>query len=385
MTRYLLLLLIIFPHKNAISQCKITYSGAPCLKTTFQFYCNSNNSVEHYWTFNGYDSIKLNCNAEYSFNSPGKKQITLRVKDGQGNVCRDTINISIGEVVSNMTLGQSRPQCNTYIEAFDSSIIFQDPNSNQDSIIKWSYQWYENSQYYQKSFNKLNEKWTIQLKHNGQHRINLATETKFGCKDTTERTIFIPGPIPNFDTMVRRKYCKDVAVPFYNLSRYNIYDSCIWTWDFGDNEYANQFDFYTKWDTVWHQYKTIGEYNIFLYLNYSVIGPQGKRIHCNQIFPDTAGNNLNPIKMYVKDCDNASIETHSISKRITVYPNPASHALQIQGLENQKFFLINSIGIAEYFFSMGSNNMINIAHLPEGLYLLTDEHFKVLDKVVIAR
>jgi hypothetical protein len=385
MPRLILLLLATFLYHNAISQCNITYSGAPCVETTFQFFCNSNNGVEHYWTFNGYDSIKLNCNAEYSFNSPGKKQISLRVKDAQGNICRDTISISIGEVVAHMLLSQSRPKCTTIIEAIDSSNIFQDPYDEQDSIIKWSYQWYENSQYHNKSFNKYNEKFTVQLNHNGQHPISLATESKFGCKDTTEIMIFIPGPIPNLDTMVGRLYCKNQAVPFFNLSRYNIYDSCIWTWDFGDNHYANQYDFYTKWDTIWHQYSSIGEYNILLNLNYSIVDPQGKRIHCNQVFPDTAGINLNPFNIFVNECGNASIQTQSISKIINVYPNPASHSIQIQGIENQKFFLINSLGIAEYFFTIGTNDMINIEHLPEGLYLLTDAHFKVLDKVVIAR
>jgi len=385
MQRLILLLLATFIYHSAISQCNITYSGAPCVETTFQFFCNSNNGVEHYWTFNGYDSIKLSCNAEYSFNSPGKKQISLRVKDAQGNVCRDTISISIGEVVAHMLLSQSRPQCNTLVEAIDSSFISQDPYAEQDSINNWTFQWYDNISN-EKIYNKTApKKFSTFFKNNGNQCVTLKTETRLGCQNSETIYFNIPGPIPYFDTFIYNNYCINEKVGFTNMSKYNNFDSCISLWNFGDNEYASQKGDFKKTDTIWHPYKSKGQYNVNLTVYYSIYLNNNALELCSVMFPDTTGLLIDPVRLTINDCNQTEIKTQSIAKIINVYPNPASYSIQIQGLENQKIFLINSLGIIEYFFTKGANDMINIDHLPEGLYLLTDANFKVLDKVVIAR
>ena len=213
--------------------------------------------------------------------------------------CKDTFpqDVYVSAVRANFSLDQKRPQCNTIIELFDSSYIM-DPcrgrlpnNDSCDWIVKWTVDWGD------KQRNSVNNfflgSYPPQIGHdytrNGAFRVRWTVVSRLGCISKDSIDIYIPGPLPFFDTFITRKYCVGEKVNFSNLSKYLKRDSSTWLWQFGDGSFSSQFDTITPAnDTVNHRYKNPGRYAVFLRHFFKlVIGTKVKT--CMVVYPDTTG------------------------------------------------------------------------------------------------
>jgi gliding motility-associated-like protein len=209
--------------------------------------------------------------------------------------CHDTVeqDVYISAVRAKFNLDQSRPQCNTIVEFFDSSYVM-DPCVNKlgspcDKIIKWTIFWGDNSHNAVNSyFDVLPANIAHDFTRNGVFWIRLRVETELGCIAWDSMELYIPGPIPFFDTTIPKKYCVRDRVDFNNLSTYIKRDSSIWIWSFGDGAFGNQYDTITSTnDTTNHRYLQPGRYNIFLYHSFEFkVGTTRKR--CPLVYPDTS-------------------------------------------------------------------------------------------------
>ena len=223
--------------------------------------------------------------------------------------CKDTIpqKIYVTALRANFRLDQTRPQCNTIVELFDSSYI-QDPciaelGSPCDRIIKWTVDWGDkNKNSINSFFNNLPGKIGHDYTKNGYFWIKWRVETELGCVAFDSARIYIPGPVPEYDRFMPTKYCVGEKVVFSNLSKHMRADSSIWIWEFGDNVVASQRDTITKAnDTTYHKYAAPGRYYIKLTQFYQLkIG--GSTKNCYVSYPDTTnGDTMFFIDIYAYD------------------------------------------------------------------------------------
>ncbi|MES2617916.1 MAG: gliding motility-associated C-terminal domain-containing protein [Bacteroidota bacterium] len=229
----------------------------------------------------------------YLSDTGGYYQVRVTTADSLG--CRDTFPQDIFVTAANafFKLDQNRPECATVIEFFDSSYVF-DPcvwklKDKCDYITKWIINWGDSSKNKISTFrNFLPPQIGHDYVRNGRFKVTLRVETYLGCWDTFSRMIYIPGPVPFFDTFIPRKYCVNERVDFSNLSTYMKQDSSIWLWDFGDGFYDSQFDTIIpgKNDTISHRYTKPGRYKIFLRQNF-VLNLGGTIKKCFVTYPDT--------------------------------------------------------------------------------------------------
>jgi gliding motility-associated-like protein len=230
----------------------------------------------------------------YYFQDSGRSYL-IRTAAGDSAGCRDTFpqDIYVSAVRAKFDISQKRPQCNTIIDFFDSSFV-QDPcpaklGVDCDKIIKWTIDWGDKAR---NSVNRFFDVLPPNIAHdytrNGKFWIKLTVETELGCIDTDSMEIYIPGPIPFFDTLIPRRYCVGEKVNFSNLSQYNRADSSVWIWSFGDNQFGNQTDTITPLnDTISNRYKAAGTYSIFLYHYFKLkVGNTWKT--CSVVYPDTS-------------------------------------------------------------------------------------------------
>lgn len=261
----------------------------------------------------------------YLSDTGGYYQVRVTTADSLG--CRDTFPQDIYVTAANafFKLDQKRPECATIIEFFDSSWVF-DPcmwklKDKCDYITKWTINWGDSSKGKISEFrnflpNQIGHDYT----RNGKFKITLRIETHLGCWDTFSRIIFIPGPIPFFDTFIPRKYCVNERVDFTNLSKYVKQDSSIWLWDFGDGFYDNQYDTIINGlnDTISHRYTKPGSYKIFLRQNF-VLNQNGTIKKCFVTYPDTNANQpLFIINVYPYDSVKLKISRKDICVNDTV-------------------------------------------------------------------
>ena len=238
----------------------------------------------------------------------------IRTASSDSLGCKDTIpqDVYITAVRAKFKIDQSRPQCNTIIEFFDSSYLI-DPCPQKlgtpcDKIVKWTIYWGDNSHNsVNQFFNSLPANIAHDFTRNGNFQIILKVETQLGCVDYDTMDLYIPGPIPFFDTFIPRKYCVREKVDFKNLSTYLWKDSSIWIWNFGDEFYGNQYDTITPAnDTMNHRYLAPGRYNIFLYESFQFkVGTTTKR--CNVVFPDTSFGQMPPFYIDVYPYDTTDV------------------------------------------------------------------------------
>jgi gliding motility-associated-like protein len=244
----------------------------------------------------------------YYFQDTGRSYL-VRTAAGDSFGCKDTLpqKIYVTAVRAKVKIDQTRPQCNTIIELFDSSYI-QDPciaelGSPCDKIVKWTVYWGDKSINSVNSFfNTLPSSIGHDYTRNGRFKIRWRVETQLGCVGWDSTEIYIPGPEPAFDTLIPKKYCTNDKILFPNLSRYTLRDSSEWIWEFGDGEIGNQYDTITTTnDTMNHRYMKPGKYEVKLtqYFKF-VVGSTVKR--CSVVFPDTNfGESKFIIEVYAYD------------------------------------------------------------------------------------
>ena len=243
------------------------------------------------------------------YNKDTGEMYTIRTAASDSAGCKDTLpqNIYVTAVRANMKLDQTRPQCNTIVELFDSSYLI-DPCPSAlgtpcDKIVKWTVYWGDKSINSVNSFfNNLPSKIGHDYTKNGRFKVRWKVETQLGCVAWDSTEIYIPGPEPLYDRNMLTQYCVNDKVRFFNLSKHTRADSSIWLWDFGDNQFGNQYDTITKAnDTMTHKYTAPGKYYIKLTQFYQLkVGTTVKR--CLATYPDTTqGDTMFAITIFAYD------------------------------------------------------------------------------------
>jgi len=218
----------------------------------------------------------------------------IRTASADSFGCKDTIvqDVFITAARAKFRIDQKRPQCVSIIELYDSSYVL-DPcikklGSPCDKIIKWTVYWGDSgTNSVTPFFGTRPPIIAHDYTRNGLFQIILKVETQLGCVDYDTTELYIPGPVPFFDTFMPRQYCVNDKVNFKNLSKYLLRDSSIWTWSFGGKYYGNQYDTITAAnDTLSNRYMEPGRYNVFLYQSFQFnVGSTKKR--CTVVYPDT--------------------------------------------------------------------------------------------------
>lgn len=246
---------------------------------------------------------------------------TFRVVAGDSTGCMDTLTkrVFISRLDVKFGLDLQTPSCNSIIEFYDSSHLFDPCNwaiincsggapTSCDFVKQWTIDWGDGvvNQFTRKKQteaglpNRIAHKYT----RNGWFQIKYQLSTQRGCFDTFSRWVKIPGPRPRFEYTTKAgrdvTICMGDSIQFTNMSDSASMKS-VWTWFFGDGELYSGPDstWYTKapngkpWasdhfvDTVWHTFKKPGVYNVRLeQYDYLFIPPNIFR-PCPATYPDT--------------------------------------------------------------------------------------------------
>ncbi|MFM6984038.1 MAG: PKD domain-containing protein, partial [Chitinophagaceae bacterium] len=120
------------------AQCSITANGTFCVGSPIEFNCNSVGASGFQWDFNSQGTNNSLCNPVFTFNTPGVKVITLKLKLANGNTCNASKSISINPEPINIFLQKSKKvQCfkNNQFCFVDSSYIIGDSICNVDYVF----------------------------------------------------------------------------------------------------------------------------------------------------------------------------------------------------------------------------------------------------------
>ncbi len=221
---------------------------------------------------------------------------------GDSTGCMDTIErrLFISRLDVRFNLNVRTPECNSIIEFFDSSYLF-DPcnwaikNCNGptpitcDYIKEWFIDWGDSkSNLFKRSASNqsgLPDRIAHKYSRNGWFKIQYRLKTDQGCEDTFSRWLKIPGPRPKFEFTTKAgntvTICEGDSLQFTNLTD-SATSSADWTWFFGDGVIDNKKDQF-----LWHKYKKPGKFYVFLEQFDSLFIPPNIRKYCDESFPDT--------------------------------------------------------------------------------------------------
>ena len=241
-------------------------------------------------------------NTLYYRNDSGVYVFRMAVQDSTG--CKDTVarRLFISRLDAKFRLDLTVPSCNSVIEFFDSTKLFDPCNwaikncngpqpTECDFIREYYIDWGDNKNNLFKRSNSSQELLPPRLAHkytrNGWFKVQILVKTDQGCNDTISRWIKIPGPRPKFEFKDfagnEVSICVGDSVRFTNLTD-SASTSADWTWFFGDGALTNKPD-----QILSHTYTKPGRYYVFLEQFDSLIVPPNIRKFCPATFPDTAG------------------------------------------------------------------------------------------------
>jgi gliding motility-associated-like protein len=238
----------------------------------------------------------------YYKNDSGVYEFRVAVGDSTG--CRDTISkrLFISRLDVNFGLNLEIPSCNSIIELFDSTKLF-DPcnwairNCNGptpiecDFIREYFIDWGDSKTNYFTRGKSSDELLPPSLAHkytrNGWFQITIFAKTDQGCADTIKRWIKIPGPRPKFEYADYAGFnitiCEGEAVRFKNLTD-TATKGADWTWFYGDGALDNKKDTFVN-----HVYTKPGKYYVFLEQYDTLFVPPNLKRFCPATYPDTGG------------------------------------------------------------------------------------------------
>ncbi len=325
------------------------------------------------------------------YNQDTGKMYTLRTAVMDSSGCRDTfsLNLYVNAVRPKMALSQTNQGCSTLVNLIDNSVI-QDPlkdktNKAGDKIVKTTINWGDIG---------INSSITVfdkfpAVSHNylrgGLYKIILTSETQTGCVGSDSQIVDIKKPVPYFDTLIRKQYCMGEAVNFTNLSyHYNRKDSSVWTWQFSDNNFANQFDTLNNSNRVMtHKYSDSGFFSIVLFQYYKVKS-NNKSIYCVAQYPDlNAGDK--PFIIRLRKCDSTGVEELSSHNALAMYPNPAHNVVNFKSDEACTLYVYNAIGALVEILKLEENIELtaDLRHLSKGLYIIRSNNHSEVGKLII--
>ncbi|MFM7764577.1 MAG: PKD domain-containing protein, partial [Sphingomonadales bacterium] len=229
---------------------------------------------------------------------------TFRVAVGDSTGCRDTISrkLFISRLDVKFGLNLSVPSCNSIIELYDSTKLF-DPcnwairNCNGpapiecDFIREYFIDWGDSKTNYFSRGKSSDELLPPNIAHkytrNGWFQITIFAKTDQGCADTIKRWIKIPGPRPKFEYADYAGFditiCEGESVRFKNQTD-TATAGADWTWFYGDGAVTNKKDTF-----VTHTYTKPGKYFVFLEQYDTLFIPPNLKRFCPATYPDTAG------------------------------------------------------------------------------------------------
>jgi len=238
----------------------------------------------------------------YYKNDSGVYEFRAAVGDSTG--CRDTISrkLFISRLDVNFSLNLTVPSCNSIIELYDSTKLF-DPcnwaikNCNGpapiecDFIREYFIDWGDGKTNYFSRGKSSDELLPPNIAHkytrNGWFQITIFAKTDQGCADTIKRWIKMPGPRPKFEYADYAGYditiCEGESVRFRNMTD-TATAGADWTWFYGDGNITNKKDTF-----VTHTYTKPGKYFVFLEQYDTLFIPPNLMRFCPAIYPDTAG------------------------------------------------------------------------------------------------
>lgn len=109
--KVILLLISFFASQAVFSACLINYSGNLCAGNPIQFFLSPQSGVQFEWDFNG-EGASTQTTPSFVFSATGVKKIKITLKDQNGIVCQDSININIvPKPEPNFTITTPTTQC----------------------------------------------------------------------------------------------------------------------------------------------------------------------------------------------------------------------------------------------------------------------------------
>lgn len=221
---------------------------------------------------------------------------------GDSTGCMDTITkrLFVTRLDVSFNLSVETPSCNSIIEFFDSTHLFDPCNwaiknctgpqpTTCDFITEWFIDWGDGITNLYKRSDPTQEGLPPRIAHkytrNGWFNVCYKLKTDQGCSDSFCRFVYIPGPRPKFEFTDKAgnevTICSGDSIQFTNTTD-SATTSSDWTWFFGDGKIAN-----TSVKNLYHTYQTPGRYMIFLEQYDSLIVPPNIRKFCPATFPDT--------------------------------------------------------------------------------------------------
>lgn len=325
-------------------------------------------------------------NSGFIYRSDTGSAYNIRTAASDSNGCRDTFCQRIYMVVAKPGIKTTEKlnHCDL-LETVSDQTGFQDPlqpltGKSSDKILKVTVQWGDNS------LNKVStffDPIPAQISHtytkNGKFNLLYSVQTSLGCTYFDSTTVNTESPAPFFDTAMNRNVCRNIGISFNNQSTYTSADSCTWTWDFGDNHYAFQFQQITSANNpVIHTYGSSGNYKTYLYVTY-----KGQGNTCMKVYPDL-NSGESQIYVHILDCDSTGLHSAYNSPLLRMFPNPAGNLVNFETEESEDIQIINGLGEIVATIRVNGRETYDFSHLNSGLYIVRTLDRKYIGKLIIS-
>ncbi len=323
------------------------------------------------------------------YNQDTGRTYFIRMAASDSTGCQDTFTQTLYTTAAraHFKLSVDRPQCNLIAEFIDSSYV-QDPHKTlhgvaSDKIIKWTINWGDRSAAAVNIFfNQLPSKIAHSYSRPGLYNIKLKIETQLGCVAFDSMVMYVPGPQTEFDTLIKRNYCKGETVEFTNTSQYSVSDSSIWSWDFGDGDFGSQVqDLNNSNNPITHVYQSEGVYSVTLYHYYEYRVNNQLRACLNK-YPDPLFKE-DPFFVNIKNCDSTGIETRYKNASIQMFPNPAHNTVSFVCDKNYDIHIYNTMGQLVESLHIENGSVADLRHLAKGLYILRTSNNENIGKLIV--
>ena len=253
-------------------------------------YWRTGGAEKVWWDFGDSSDIVNGPVPEHSYAKEGDYEITMYTSDRNG--CMDSITktIHVGDVTAGIAHMDTSITCDQILRFLDSSTISKFLPEDDLHWYKWEFDdgsipsELKNPYHY---YGRM-----------GKYTVKHIVRTKEGCIDTTEISIRLDGPFPEFNITTDSFGCAPLTVHFANNSA----QTEDYIWHFGD---PNKTTYYTDEDTsVMFTYDQPGVYYIYL---------EGSKVFFNE-----ATQNYYTCKIAYPD----TLAYPVFQKRVVVYPTP---------------------------------------------------------------
>lgn len=239
----------------------------------------------------------------WTYDEPGEYVITIVAEDSIG--CTDTTRLKafISDVLPDFDFGDTIVNCASVISFSDSSLVI-DPCAAKDTCSNGTDLSCERIISHLWDFGDGTRKSILQNpSHNytsgGTFEVTLIVETELGCIDSIKKSVYIPGPQPEFGFKLEKfrendtaEICLGDVLEIINFGKGDV-NSPTFQMIWGDGSTGNGGSI---GDTIAHYYTTADTFELYLIQEDAVTGSTNR---CSRIFPDTSEDILNQRKIIV--------------------------------------------------------------------------------------